>query len=95
MSTPEPDGHAARNCASVNFPGELCDCTFDDPAWHAHVRLTTHPTELKAGHAYEVSTAPRELPKAPPAGLDPEKWATLPRRDRRVLLRHHRKVTGA
>lgn len=33
-------------------------------------------------------------PKAPPAGLDPVKWATLSRPERRALARHHRKVTG-
>lgn len=34
----------------------------------------------------------RQVTMPCPPGLDPEKWATLDRRTRRALWRHHRKV---
>lgn len=36
--------------------------------------------------------APTRAPKPPPAGLDPVKWATLSRKERRELLRYHARL---
>jgi hypothetical protein len=58
--------------------------TFDDSEAETFKRL----------YLNDVVTAEPTAPKPPPAGLDPAKWATLSRAERRALLRHHRKVTG-
>lgn len=82
---PVTSGEVAAYCAEIPLTEE------EIAAFHRAGTLP--PVSPFVPHERERLTIKPQLPKPGPANLDPEKWATLPRAERRALWRHHRRIT--